>query len=234
MGLRDTDFFGHESYESPDTQIIICKQCSSHLCLSSLILSDEFTGSSGPAYLVDNLINFTPDEAIQETKMHTGDYLIKTVFCNQCDIRLGWTYKKSFSFSQAYKEGKFVIEKKFIKFISNNSATSDLILQAKQNNRRRRSSATLSSSSSSINDNDHHSLTNDEFKFNNLPLDPFNKSVSLNYGISKNNTVNRLSTLPRNSLNFRDLYTSSRLRFQGLNKEEFEEGDEDDKVFVDV
>lgn len=223
MGLKDTEFFDYENYESSDTQIIICKECSSHLCLSQLILSDEFTGSSGPAYLVDNLINYQAENKVQESKMHTGTYLIKSVGCKQCKTRLGWTYKKAYKFSEAYKEGKFVIEKKFIKFIPNNSAPSDLILQAQKNidHRRRRSSATISSSSSSINESLDGAM--DNFKYNNLPLDPINKTTSP--------TSSRLPHIIARSLSFRDIYTSNRLRFQGTDKE-FEEEDED--VFVDV
>lgn len=199
MGLRDSDFFDSDSYESSDTKIIICKECSAHLCLSHHVLSDEFTGSSGPAYLVDTIINYAADPHVQETKMVTGDYLVQSVSCKQCKTRLGWTYKKSFKYTEAYKEGKFVIENKFIKFIPNNSATTDLVDQARKSHaRRRRLSATLSSSSSFSED--------DLFKFLNLPQES-----------------------PKG---FRSLYTTNRLRFQGL--KDFDEKDENDDVFVDV
>lgn len=143
MGLQYTNFFENEDYEC-DTQIILCKQCSCHLCLSNLIISDSFTGGSGQAYLVDKLINFTLDEKVEESQMKTGRYLIRKVRCHQCNTILGWTYKKSFDYRESYKEGKFVIERAYLNVIENNSSTKNLIELAKQNYRRRLSSnATL-------------------------------------------------------------------------------------------
>lgn len=139
MGLQYTNFFENKDYET-DTQIIICKECSSHLCLSSLIISDSFSGSSGPAYLVDKLINFTTEDNLEETQMKTGIYLIKKVKCHQCLNVLGWTYKRSYNYRESYKEGKFVIEKAYIKTIDNNSSTKNLIESARKNYRRRLSS----------------------------------------------------------------------------------------------
>ncbi|ODV66055.1 yippee-domain-containing protein [Hyphopichia burtonii NRRL Y-1933] len=224
MGLKDTEFFDNENYEATTTQIIICQQCSSHLCLSNLIISDGFTGSSGEALLVDKIINYQADPEIIESTMLTGDYLTRSVRCKQCLTRLGWTYKKAFRQREAYKEGKFVIEKKFLKSIPNNSATSDLIVEARRNSldRRRRSSATISLSNSSIDEINHHNCQND-FKFNNLPLDPYLKSL--------------LTTHTRNSFSFRDFYnatSNSRVRHGAMEKDDFEEEDEDNEVFVDV
>ena len=212
MGLKYTNFFENSSYESSDTQIVICKNCSSHLCLSHLILSDNFRGSTGPAYLVDKLINYQLENGSQETRMLTGNYLINKVKCHQCSNQLGWTYKKAFSYSETYKEGKFVIEKDYIKLIPNNSSTASLMEKAKLNNSRRRSSG---SSSSSV---DYNNTSDDVFKFN--PVDPTKAKMEESVGNS--------------SINFRDTDGVSilgRLRFQGIDKEEF---DEDQDVFVDV
>lgn len=210
MGLKYTNFFENSSYESSDTQIVICKNCSSHLCLSPLILSDNFRGSSGPAYLVDKLINYQLESGSQETRMMTGVYLINKVRCHQCATLLGWTYKKAFSYAETYKEGKFVIEKDFIKLIPNNSSTASLMEKAKVNNSRRRSSG-----SSSI---DYQSTSDDIFKFN----------------TSMDDSRLKMDDSGGNPISFRDSDDSSmlaRLRFQGIDKDEF---DEDQDVFVDV
>lgn len=178
MGLRYTDFFDSCNYEPSDTQIVICGSCSSHLCLSHLILSDNFTGSSGPAYLVDKLINYQPDGGLIETKMRTGEYLINKVRCHQCMSPLGWNYKKAFSYSEAYKEGKFVIEEKYIKLIPNNLSTAALEEKARKSRSRRHSSGSsvqssfnrshsfASTASSTIEEID----SKDAFKFDMSPL----------------------------------------------------------------
>lgn len=152
MGLKHTDFFESTSYESGDTQIIVCNECLAHLCLSTMVLSDKFRGLSGDAYLVDKLINIQPDDKDQETPMLTGVYLINKVKCLQCFTTLGWFYKKSFNYSESYKEGKYVVEKKFIREIPNNCATATLVQQARLLRRRRSSANSNVSSSSSIDD----------------------------------------------------------------------------------
>ncbi|CAK7892388.1 hypothetical protein CAAN1_19S02696 [[Candida] anglica] len=171
MGLKHTNFFANSNYEADDTQIIICKQCSSHLCLSSLILSDKFFASSGEAYLVDKLINYTPEPTVQETSMHTGIYLISMVRCHQCNTKLGWNYKKAYSYSETYKEGKFVIEKSFIKSIPNNSSTATLMENVKRS--RRRSSAANSLRAGSISSE----LDEDSFHFEKSPISKSNHDL---------------------------------------------------------
>lgn len=218
MGLQLTDFFDNTNYESADTQIIICKECSSHLCLSHLVISESFQGSSGPAVLVDRLINYKTDPVLQESKMLTGVYLINKVLCRQCLQTIGWTYKKSFNYAEAYKEGKFVIERKFIKLIPNNSSTANLIEQAKLSNRRRRLSTKSLSSASSLEDGGYSG----DFKFNTIP----------------ETTKPKSSVAPANSaIRITNIYSGSglgRLNYRGLDKDDFDEGDEDDNVFVDV
>lgn len=137
MGLRHTEFFDNTSYESSSTQIIVCDECLAHLCLSSLVLSDNFSGLSGDALLVDKLINISTDNRDLKTEMKTGLYLVNKIHCSQCLTELGWMYKKLFKYLEVYKEGKFVIEKSFIKEIPNNSSSSVLIQQARLLRRRR-------------------------------------------------------------------------------------------------
>ncbi|CAD1811626.1 Yippee zinc-binding/DNA-binding /Mis18, centromere assembly family protein [Candida parapsilosis] len=114
MGLKYTNYFDNSQYTCPDTHIFTCKGCSSHLCLSNLVLSDNFNGSSGPALLVEQLINVDISPITEDTSMRTGLYKINKVKCQQCKKTVGWRYKKSYSYSESYKEGKFVIEKSYI------------------------------------------------------------------------------------------------------------------------
>lgn len=146
MGLKNTDFFENKSYDT-DTNIIVCNECLTHLCLSSLVLLDKFCSQLGDAYLVDRLINVTPDGEDRKTPMRTGVYLINKIRCVQCATTLGWIYKKLFSYSELYKEGKYVIERAYIHEIPNLS-TEALVLQARHLLRRRLSNmSTLSGSS---------------------------------------------------------------------------------------
>lgn len=117
------DHFANLAYEDPDIKIIICRGCLSHLCLSEYVISDKFTGGSGPACLVDTVVNIELDPLPQKTEMHTGTYLINKIMCHQCRRKLGWYYRKAYSYEQHYKEGKYVIENKFVRFIPNNQST---------------------------------------------------------------------------------------------------------------
>lgn len=144
MGLKITNFFDTPSYESKETRVIVCEECLAHLCLLNLVLSDKFWGLLGDAYLVDKLINVLRDPENLETSMETGVYIINKIKCLQCLTKLGWYYKKSYNYSQYFKEGKFVIEKKFIRQIANHSSTAILTENARLL-RRRRSSASVSS-----------------------------------------------------------------------------------------
>lgn len=147
MGLKHTDFFENTSYDASNTMIFVCNECLSHLCLSSLVLSDKFWGLLGDAYLVDKLINVQPDESDQETAMKTGVYLINKIHCLQCLTTLGWLYKKLFKHLESYKEGKYVIEKKFISQVPNHTNTAALLQQARVLRRRRSSASTVSNGS---------------------------------------------------------------------------------------
>lgn len=152
MGLKNTDFFPNTSYDN-DTHIIVCNQCLTHLCLSSLVLLDKFCSQLGDAYLVDRLINVTPDGEDRKTPMRTGVYLINKIRCVQCATTLGWIYKKLFSYSELYKEGKYVIERAFIHEIPNLS-TEALVLQARHLRRRRLSNMSAVSAMSASSDED--------------------------------------------------------------------------------
>lgn len=210
MGLKITDFFASSSYEDGETQIIVCIECLSHLCLSNLVLSDKFWGLSGEAYLVDKLINVQADHVDSETQMKTGIYVINKVRCLQCSTILGWMYKKSYSGAEAYKEGKYVIERKYIYLIPNNSATSLLAEQAK-NLRRRRSSTSLSISD------------DDSFLLNNACNNPEKSPSSMARGLRPP------------FLHLHDSIDHSLGRRTFLHdKDNFDEQEEDANVFVDV
>lgn len=132
MGLRNTEFFESTQYEQKNAQVFVCRACLAHLCLLLLVISDNFKGLALLAYLVDKVINVQPDGVDQETRMLTGIYVINKVHCLQCRTYLGWTYKKLYDYNEQYKEGKYVIERNFIREIHNHSSTAKLLRQARR------------------------------------------------------------------------------------------------------
>lgn len=244
MGLKYTAFFPESLYDSPSTQIIVCKKCGCHLCLSDLIISDQFTGSSGAAYFVKDLINFEPSLTVIESQMRTGTYLINKVRCHQCKITIGWHYKKSYMAEEQYKEGKFVIERAFLDVIPNNSATDILLEQGKLHYKRRKSSGANSvfsqvSSPSRTSPNPgwdadrFGSPTENSFKTDLL------RRLSSSTGtaavpVPTPNSGPRTSSQyrSRSVFEFRGLHNGTLLsRLRGFDKEDC---DEDDEVFVDA
>ncbi|GBL48208.1 hypothetical_protein [Candidozyma auris] len=222
MGLKSTEFFENTSYDSKNNKIFVCNECSSHLCLSNLVISDQFTGASGPAYLVDKLINVQPMGPDQEKQFRTGIYVVNDICCSQCHTTLGWFYKKSAAYAEQYKEGKYVVERAFIREVPNHTSTASLLQQARSS-RRRRSSANSATSSF----DDESSLESfrrrrsDEFKFGSVhvKLDSSSSSSSPSSNIPH----------PRAA---RGSHSSSS-RFVSV-KDEFDEHDEDQNVFVDA
>ncbi|CAK9441264.1 uncharacterized protein LODBEIA_P51330 [Lodderomyces beijingensis] len=195
MGLKCTDYFDNSKYDSPNTQIITCRGCSSHLCLSDLILSDNFNGSSGPAFLVENLINIIVNPNTEDTHMKTGLYKINKIKCHQCLNNLGWYYKKSYSYAETYKEGKFVIEKSFIKFSDNLSTTQLLKEKAMQSKYRRfsnsssRNNSTISvEADDSLMDHQDPSLSYSILHNESLPLAPEHETLNATTTSNTNTT----------------------------------------------
>lgn len=44
----------------------------------------------------------------------TGRYIVRDVFCKNCDSKLGWIYEYAEEESQRYKEGKVILERRLI------------------------------------------------------------------------------------------------------------------------
>lgn len=207
MGLKATEFFENTSYDSKNNKIFVCNECLTHLCLSNLVISDQFTGASGHAYLVDRLINVQPEGPDQEKQFRTGVYIVNDVRCSQCRTRLGWYYKKLAAYAEAYKEGKYVVERAFIREVPNLLLTASLLQQARLLRRRRSSANSLASLA------DEDSL-----------LDSFRRRRSDEFKFSQANIKLELQRL--------GLGTRS-LRFLAV-KDDFDEHDEDPNVFVDA
>lgn len=46
--------------------------------------------------------------------MITGRHVVRDVLCKKCNTVIGWMYEYAFDKSQAYKEGKVILERSLI------------------------------------------------------------------------------------------------------------------------
>ena len=74
------------------------------------IISKNFQGRHGKAYLFDNCVNISVGPPEKRTLI-TGNHIVSDVLCVNCGTVLGWKYDKAFEESQKYKEGKYIFEK---------------------------------------------------------------------------------------------------------------------------
>ncbi|KAI4165320.1 MAG: hypothetical protein LQ342_001188 [Letrouitia transgressa] len=90
-------------------KIFGCKNCKTHLASHDAIISRNFRGQHGKAYLFNTVVNTTQSEAV-ERSMTTGRHQVRDVNCKQCKETVGWKYDKAYESSEKYKEGKFILE----------------------------------------------------------------------------------------------------------------------------
>lgn len=108
MGIRSS---AHLEPSLENTTIYACKYCKTHLATNKSIISKDYRGRTGRAFLVRNLININKGK-LQEQEMTTGRYIIQYVSCHQCNRNIGWKYLKADAHSQLYKQGKYIMELK--------------------------------------------------------------------------------------------------------------------------
>jgi hypothetical protein len=86
-----------------------CKSCKTHLANVGDIVSRNFSGQHGKAYLFHIVVNVDAGEA-NERNMTTGRHIVRDITCRQCKETVGWKYDKAYETTQKYKEGKFILE----------------------------------------------------------------------------------------------------------------------------
>ncbi|KAF2422845.1 yippee [Tothia fuscella] len=91
------------------SKIYGCKTCKTHLANHDDIISRNFRGQHGKAYLFDNVVNIGQGEP-GERNMTTGRHIVCDIYCKQCKETVGWKYDKAFETSEKYKENKFILE----------------------------------------------------------------------------------------------------------------------------
>lgn len=90
-----------------------CKQCKTHLADYNDIISRNFRGQHGKAYLFNTVVNVIPKDAV-ERSMTTGRHVVRDIVCRQCKQTVGWRYDKAFETTEKYKEGKFILEEELL------------------------------------------------------------------------------------------------------------------------
>ncbi|GAA94455.1 uncharacterized protein L969DRAFT_105982 [Mixia osmundae IAM 14324] len=87
-----------------------CAKCHAHLATVETMISRQFTGQHGRAFLFDQVFNIDLGPAEDRT-MTTGLHTVRDIYCARCGTTLGWKYDKAFEQAQKYKEGRFILEK---------------------------------------------------------------------------------------------------------------------------
>ncbi|RMX73459.1 hypothetical protein D0869_13582 [Hortaea werneckii] len=90
-----------------------CKTCKTHLADHDEIISRNFRGQHGKAYLFNAVVNTISGEA-GERNMTTGRHIVRDVACRQCKEVVGWKYDRAYEPSEKYKEGKFILEQELL------------------------------------------------------------------------------------------------------------------------
>ena len=94
-------------------KIYTCKRCATHWVERKELISKNFHGKTGRAFLFNKAVNV--DLGPEKDKiMMTGLHTVKSVICKPCRQVIGWTYVFAYEPREKYKEGKFIIEKEYM------------------------------------------------------------------------------------------------------------------------
>ncbi|CAL4913041.1 unnamed protein product [Urochloa decumbens] len=87
-----------------------CRRCRVDAASKDAIISRDFYGHSGRAYLFERVVNISlgPNE---DRLLVTGLHTVNDIYCSCCQQILGWRYEKAYEQTQKYKEGKYILER---------------------------------------------------------------------------------------------------------------------------
>ncbi|KAK2652797.1 hypothetical protein Ddye_012653 [Dipteronia dyeriana] len=97
-----------ESLSGP--RIFKCKCCKVDSASHDHIVSKEFQGRYGRAYLFRSVVNVCLGPT-EERLLTSGLHTVNDIYCSSCQQILGWRYEKAYEESQKYKEGMYILEK---------------------------------------------------------------------------------------------------------------------------
>jgi len=99
------------------SKIYGCKSCKAHLANHDDIISRNFRGQHGKAYLFDSVVNVEAGDP-NERSMTTGRHIVRDICCRQCKETVGWKYDKAYESTEKYKEGKYILEAELLCSVS--------------------------------------------------------------------------------------------------------------------
>lgn len=99
----------HRENSNPKFVTYGCRRCRTHLSSSTQIMSKDYRGKTGDAYLMGKVVNVIEGD-VETRPMMTGDYVVCDILCHWCKSLLGWKYLESERKDQRYKEGKYILE----------------------------------------------------------------------------------------------------------------------------
>ncbi|KPA83494.1 putative Zinc-binding protein (Yippee) [Leptomonas pyrrhocoris] len=94
-----------------------CGFCGAHLCVADDVVSDNFRGRHGKAFLVSRCENSYYGHQ-EEKQLMTGLHRVRDVFCSNCDQYVGWGYDFAVDEREMYKMQRFVLERQLIRVIT--------------------------------------------------------------------------------------------------------------------
>ncbi|ONK59792.1 uncharacterized protein A4U43_C08F10740 [Asparagus officinalis] len=94
----------------PGPKVFKCSCCKVDSASHDAIISKDFNGRFGRAYLFNSAVNISLGPT-EDRHLLTGLHTVNDIYCSCCQQILGWRYEKAYDESQKYKEGKFILEK---------------------------------------------------------------------------------------------------------------------------
>ncbi|PON90241.1 Yippee/Mis18-like [Trema orientale] len=91
-------------------RIFKCKYCKVDSASQDDIVSKDFQGRYGKAYLFRHAVNISLGP-IEERHLTSGLHTVNDIYCSSCQQILGWRYERAYEPSQKYKEGMYILEK---------------------------------------------------------------------------------------------------------------------------
>lgn len=105
---------GDEDDSNEDAALFVCKGCGAHAARGSDLISKNFRGRSGKAFLFNSCVNTVNGES-EDRELATGWHTVADIMCIRCGKSLGWKYFHAFRESERYKVGKSILEKAYVK-----------------------------------------------------------------------------------------------------------------------
>ncbi|MFH4975247.1 hypothetical protein AB6A40_001956 [Gnathostoma spinigerum] len=95
-------------------RIFSCETCETYLSNRHEVMSTNFRGATGRAFLFRRVVNIRESD-VESREMMTGRHLVRDIFCKRCNTKLGWMYEFAVEPDQKYKEGRVILERKLVR-----------------------------------------------------------------------------------------------------------------------